>query len=302
MKILLQFPEGLKQHAFEFAKKYTKQGDEVFFSASPCYGGCDIALEEAKAVGAKKIIHFGHARFVKKKLSIPVEYVPYELEFDIRSLESILQTLEPYKKIAIGTTIQYSHKIKEIKKFFESNGKIVFVGRGTMAIEDGQILGCDAFAVTQFEKECEIILFIGDGQFHYLAIDSNKPVFVFHPKSKQLKNINGEIEMVRKRRRGAILKALECKTFGIIVSTKPGQSNPEAAKWAKKELEKRKKTVALLVANEIEPLALNNFLVFDCYVTTACPRIAEDREEFTKPVLDMKMLSEVLELMDELKK
>lgn len=298
----MQFPEGLKQYAFNFAKKYTKQGDEVFFSASPCYGGCDIAIEEAKAVGAKKIIHFGHAKFIKKKLPIPVEYVPYELEFDIRSLSSVLPTLESYKKVALGTTIQYSHKINEMKKFFESNGKIVFIGNGTMAIEPGQILGCDAFAVTQFESQADAILFIGDGQFHYLAIDSSKPVFVFHPKSKQLKNINGEIEMVRKKRRGAILKALECKTFGIIVSTKPGQSNPEAAKWAKKELEKRKKTAALLVANEIEPLALNNFLVFDCYITTACPRIAEDREEFDKPVLDLRMLKQALELMDQLNK
>ena len=63
MKILLQFPEGLKQKAVEIAKKYEKKGDVVFLSAAPCYGACDLALDEARAIGAKKIIHFGHSPF-----------------------------------------------------------------------------------------------------------------------------------------------------------------------------------------------------------------------------------------------
>ena len=50
MKILLQFPEGLKQHALKYAEKLEKEGDSVFISCSPTYGACDIAIDEAKAI------------------------------------------------------------------------------------------------------------------------------------------------------------------------------------------------------------------------------------------------------------
>lgn len=300
MKLLLQFPEGLKQEALAHAKKYESQGHEVFLSASPCYGACDVALDEAKAVGAKKIIHFGHARFVKKKLPIAVEYVEYKLDFDLDSLASVIPQLKSYKKIAIGTTVQYVHKIDSVKKLLRTNGFIPLIGKGTAAIYEAQVLGCDAIAVTQFEKQADAILFIGDGKFHPLAIYSDKPVFVFHPKSGKIERINDEINAYRKKRKGALLKALEAKTFGIIISTKIGQMNVKLAEWAKKELIKRGKNAEILVANEIEPTSLNNFMVFDCFITTACPRLAEDREEFVKPVLDLMLFREYLELVDKL--
>jgi len=301
MKILLQFPEGLKQEALKYSEKYEKQGHEVYLSASPCYGACDLAIDEAKLIGAKKIIHFGHARFVKKKLPIPVEYIEYTLDFDVAKLEKTITALIRYKTVAIGTTVQYYKKIPEIKKFFESKGKKVLIGKGNAAIYDAQVLGCDAFAVTQFNEKADAILFIGDGEFHYLAIETEKPVFVFHPKSGQIQQINEEIQRLKKRRKGAILKAIDCKTFGIIISTKVGQFNAEVAKWARKELEKRGKKTAILVANELEPLSLNNFLVFDCYINTACPRLADDVEEFGKPVLTILMLKELLEILDAFK-
>jgi len=302
MKILLQFPEGLKQEALAYAAKYEKEGHEVYLSASPCYGACDLALDEARWISADKLIHFGHAKFMKKVLDMPVEYIEYHLDFPTESLSTALESLKPYSKIALGTTVQYTHKLKAIREFFESQGKTILIGKGHWAIHDAQILGCDAIAVTQFEKEANAILFIGDGDFHSLAIDSDLPVFVFHPKSNKINQINDQIERMRKRRKGAILKASEANCFGIIISTKPGQFNPDYAKWAKEEVEKRGRSAALLIANEIEPTALSNFLSFDAFVTTACSRLAEDSEEFTKPVLDMKMLKDTLELIDAINK
>jgi len=304
MRILLQFPEGLKQEALKHAEKYEREGHEVYLSASPCYGACDIALEEARTVGADKIVHFGHAKFVRKDVGIPVEYVEYVLDFSTDSLKSVLPHLKNFKSVAIGTTVQYAHKLKAIKDFFGKNGKKVFTGKGTMALHEGQILGCDAHAVTQFENKADAILFIGDGQFHYLAIDAKdtkKPVFVFHPKSGKTEKINQEIERLRKRRRGAIIKAVDARTFGIVISTKVGQFNMGMAEWAKKGLAKRGKKSALLVANEIEPLSLNNFMTFDCYIITACPRIADDLEEFGKPVLSLEMLKELFGILDSMK-
>ena len=71
-----------------------------------------------------------------------------------------------------------------------------------------------------------------------------------------------------------------------------------SAEWAKKELEKRGRTANILVANELEPITLNNFMSFDCYVNTACPRIVDDTEEYEKPILGMEMLKELLKILD----
>ena len=63
MRVLLQFPEGLKQKALEYAVKIEKGGDEVFISASPTFGACDLAIDEARSIKADKLIHFGHGEF-----------------------------------------------------------------------------------------------------------------------------------------------------------------------------------------------------------------------------------------------
>ncbi len=302
MKILLQFPEGLKQKALAYVKKYEKQGHEVFVSSSACYGACDLALDEAKKIGAKKIIHFGHAKFIKKKLPIKVEYVEYHEDVELKNLKRSLSLLAPFDKIGLATTVQHVHQLAEMKKFFESRGKKVFIGKGSAAFYKGQVLGCDSDAVTAIANKVDAIVFIGDGMFHAFAIDIDKPVFVIHPRSGEIKQINEEIEKLRKRRRGAIIAAVDAKIFGVLVSTKPGQFNLAVAEKIKKELKKCKKTALILVSNEFYPIALNNFLYVDCYVTTACPRITDDSENYGKPVLDTRMFSDLIKILNELDK
>ncbi|MGB9719431.1 MAG: diphthamide biosynthesis enzyme Dph2 [Candidatus Anstonellales archaeon] len=300
MRILLQFPEGLKQYAMQKAEELEKEGHEVFISSSNSYGACDIAVDEAKAVHADKIIQFGHAPFpLNMKVEIPVEFDEWRMDFDVLDLEAVVREFKKrkIKTIALGTTVQYAHKLEEAERFFEKHGIKVNYKKGTKTHYPGQVLGCDASAV---DVESDGILFIGDGLFHALAIQSQKPVFLFHPKGRTLKQINDEIEKLRKRRRGAVIKAVDCKNFGILLSTKPGQFNPGIAKWMKKELEKRGKKAQIIVSNEFEPLSLNDFMVFDCYVSSACPRIADDNKEFEKPVLNMQMFNELLKILDRL--
>jgi len=298
MRILLQFPEGLKQKAIEIAKKYKEEGYEVFFSASACYGACDIALDEAKHIKADKIIHVGHNKFVKNDIGIPVEYVPYYIDIDISSLGVVLSRIKNFENIALATTVQHIHQFEEMVKFFENRGKKVFAESGERAIERGQVLGCDSSAIRKVENKVEAIIFIGSGVFHPLAIDSEKPVFVFNPNTKTVESISANIEKLKKKRKGAIAKALTSKSFGILLSTKLGQFNLVHALWAKKELEKRGFEAEILVANEFDAMAVNNFMSFDCLVNTACPRIADDDEKFGKSVLNIGTLKEVFEIID----
>jgi 2-(3-amino-3-carboxypropyl)histidine synthase len=298
MRILIQLPEGLKRKGLEMAAKYESEGHEVFLSASPCYGACDIAADEARWLKADKIVHVGHSPFLKAGIGVPVEYVEHAIDVQVERLAAVLPHIERYENIALATTAQHIRQFGDMKAFFEKNGKKVFAASGCRATHAGQVLGCDAACVKKVEKDVDAVVFVGNGMFHPLAIDVSRPVFVFDVCDGSVRNVDAEIERARKRRKGAIAKALACRKFGILASVKPGQFDLAGAEWAKRELRKRGLAAAILVANEIEPLAVNNFMVFDCYVNTACPRMAEDAEEFGKPVLSMDMLREMLRIRD----
>ncbi|MDO8553872.1 MAG: diphthamide biosynthesis enzyme Dph2 [Candidatus Micrarchaeota archaeon] len=302
MRILLQFPEGLKKEAKKFVDKYEKEGHEVFIASAPCYGACDLAIDEARWVKADKLVHIGHAQFVKKKLPIEVEYIEYFIDVQLEQFKAALPVLEQYKKIALATTVQHVHQFKEMKKLFEDAGKDVFSGTGFWAIREGQVLGCDSIGLKKVEKDVDAIVFVGDGMFHALAIETEKPTFVIHPQTGKIRQINDDINKLAKKRKGSVLVAVHSKTFGILVSTKVGQFYLKSAQWAKTEIEKRGKTAMILVANELEPLPINNFLIFDCYINTACPRMVDDTDEFGKPMLSLEMLREVLNTWDALEK
>src|SRR3990172_5321740 len=67
MKIL-QAPDGLKRKALKIADDL---GD-VVIDCESCFGACDLAVGEAKALGCDGIVHYGHSKRVET--DIPVEY------------------------------------------------------------------------------------------------------------------------------------------------------------------------------------------------------------------------------------
>ncbi len=295
MKILLQFPEGLKKHAIAHAQKLEAEGNEVFLCSTPTYGACDLALDEAKAICAGKIIHFGHAKFpIPKPVGIPVEYVEWKVDVGVQSLAAALGELKKYRKIALATTVQHAHEIAKMKEFFKSNGIEALTKKGALAAHEGQVLGCDSAAIRI--PEAEAVLYVGDGLFHALAIDEAKPVYIFNPYTKEFRRINDDIEKLRKRRKGALAAALSANSFAILVSTKPGQFHMEVAEWAKKGLEAAGKKAEILVSNEFNPYSIANFTGFEAYVNTACPRIADDLDLFGKPILNPDLLDEMLKI------
>ena len=99
MRILLQFPEGLKRHASEYAERLEKQGNQVFLVARSTYGACDLALEEAKAIKADKIVHFGHNKYLKASPGIEVEYVPWKIDIKVSLLADFIKMLKEGKDI-----------------------------------------------------------------------------------------------------------------------------------------------------------------------------------------------------------
>jgi 2-(3-amino-3-carboxypropyl)histidine synthase len=301
MRILLQFPEGLKKNALKLAEELEKGGNEVFISSSPCYGACGLAVDEARKVKADKIIHYGHSDYGVES-EIPVEYVFFDEKVEFKGiLKKSLEFLKEYEKIGLVTTIQHIRQLPEIKEFLEGNGKEVFIGKpGGLAKYPGQLLGCDAGSVKSIENEVDCFLYFGGGVFHPLgaSLETKRPFLAVDPFINKVQFLDKEREGVEKRRKGALLKAIEARNFGIICSIKPGQFNLKMASEIKRKLKEVGKSAQILISDEINFESLGNFVNFDCFINTACPRIAiDDYDRIRKPILGMDEVKELVELL-----
>ena len=68
-KILIQFPDGLKQYTKFVVDSVTEKINkncEVFVYFGTCFGACDIPLY-LKHRGFDLCIQFGHSQYIKKK-------------------------------------------------------------------------------------------------------------------------------------------------------------------------------------------------------------------------------------------
>ncbi len=301
MKILLQFPEGLKQFALKHAKKLEGEGNEVSISSSPSFGACDLAIDEAKAIGAEKLVHFGHAEF--HHVDFNVEYVEYRIDAPLGILESSIAELDGFKRIGLVTTIQHVHQLDEIKRFYEAHGKSVVIGRPYgFAKKPGQILGCDIGSAASVDKEVDALVYFGGGLFHPVGalLQTTKPFLSVDPFAGAVKRLDEYRETYKKKSRGRILASLNAENFGILVSTKNGQYNMNLARILRDKIERQGLRAAVLVSNTFNFESINNMLEFDAFVNTACPRIAtEDGGNMRKPLLSPNEAMEVLEMKRE---
>lgn len=301
MKILLQFPEGLKEKATAIAGELESQGHTVFISAAQCFGACDLALEEARMLQVDLLKHYGHAEFHHVKgEKFDIEYVPYPIDARLGILSENLALLKPYRKVGLLTTVQHIHQLPEMKAILEQAGhEVVLAKGGAHTRHAGQLLGCDSVSAAVAQKDADCLAYVGGGIFHPTGVDAKMPFFVFDPYSWKAYQINDAIEKLRRKKKGMLLACTQdkVKRFGILVSTKNGQYNLAGAIEAKKRLEEKGRQAFILVSNFIDTTACANFNSFDAYVNTACPRIPEDYERFGRPVIDMSDLRKLLELL-----
>jgi len=282
-RVLVQLPEGLKMQALEITKALEKSGAEILLSIETCYGACDILDREALSLECDIIIHFGHSEMGLKS-QVPVIYEEFRMEFNpVPLLEKNLTQLEPFKKICLLTTLQFLSSLEPARKFLESKGKRILMGKPKVAKYPGQILGCDYSAAVP-GSDC--FLFLGSGRFHPLgvAMNTEKPVFFLDFETGSLENLEKDRFRLMKIRAANLEKAKEARNFGILVSTKPGQGSLALAEKAKAGLEKKGRKAWILVTGEFTPEKLLG-LKLECLVDCACPRLTEDTSLFRKPII-----------------
>jgi len=132
-------------------------------------------------------------------------------------------------------------------------------------------------------------LFIGSGTFHPvgLSMSTKKPVVAADPYTNNVKT--QEIEDMKnnilRQRYGAILTCRNARRFGILIGLKRGQQRLKLASEVQRMLDDAGKQSLLITQDEFSPVSLLGFDL-DCYVSTACPRIAiDDYLQYKKPII-----------------
>lgn len=182
---------------------------------------------------------------------------------DIKLTESVINALP--KKIGLVTTIQHLHKLDDVKAQLEES------------VKGGQVLGCNVNTAKQIADKVDAFLFIGSGEFHPIkvALELGKPVYKWNPFTQKLSVVEEqEVEKYKKRRRAVLAKFLTAEKAGILVSTKHGQSKMDKALELSK---KDDKEYFLFAFDTLNISDLENFPFIQCWVNTACPRIADEK-------------------------
>lgn len=280
-RIMVQIPEGLKIYHEKIMDTIENETDGVvILSGGPCYGACDINEGDADF-----LVHFGHSIMVKP--SIPYFFAECRSNIDVlKVVEKSAEYLE--KNVGVLTTVQHIHKIEEIKDVLEKKEKNVFVGKGGKRIRyPGQVLGCDFSSALSIINKVDCYLYVGTGNFHPLGVSiaTKKKVVIGDPYSNEIRDVGSLKEKILRQRYAAIEKTKHGEKVGIIVGEKTGQKRIMLAEKLKGLLEKNNKKACLISLNEIKPEYLS-YLNYDCFVCTACPRIAiDDYLRYEKPML-----------------
>lgn len=287
-RVGLQLPEGLKTVATDIAAEISKEiGAEVIISGDSCYGACDIDEKLERIVDL--LFHFGHTEmgYGKEKCV----FMEVRSNVDIKPVVEKAVAEIKGDRIGLVATVQHVHALKEAKMVLARYGKKAVMGKSNDIKYDGQVLGCDFSSAAMVP--CEEILFIGSGSFHPagLALYIGKRIIAADPFTMQIGTY--EADEQRKKRYVVIERALDARSFGIIVGMKSGQFNLSEAIALKRKAVEKGLNAYLIAMEEIKEEKLLGFKV-DAFVNTACPRLAEDFVHFKKPVLSVMEFEVVL--------
>ncbi|MCL5729949.1 MAG: diphthamide biosynthesis enzyme Dph2 [Candidatus Pacearchaeota archaeon] len=288
-KVLVQLAEGIKQNATEFQPVFDELGIEVIFSGETSWGACAPAVQEAEALGADLIVHFGHAEFMK--LDFPIVYIEVRDILDLNPLlGKSLSKLKKYKRIGFSYSVQHRHDVEKIKKFYEKHGKQFVLSKklGHVAYE-GHIVGCQYAGLKSIEQDVDCFLILGN-QFHAMGavLSVEKPVILLDVYNNEVRELSGLRERILKQRMASIEKFRDAKNIGIITEIKPGQKFGSPT-YLLEKLKEQGKNPIIITMNELSPDKILNFYNIDAFIELACPRIAiDDFAKYPRTIITFK--------------
>ncbi len=288
-KVLIQLAEGIKQNSIELLEPFNELGIEAIFSGETSWGACSPAVQEAEALGADLIVHFGHAEFLK--INFPIIYIEVKDILDLRPLlEKSLKALRKYNKIGFSYSIQHRHDVEKIEQFYRNHGKEIFLSKklGHVAYE-GHIVGCQYAGLKAIENQVDCFVILGN-QFHGMGavLSIEKPVILLDVYNNDVRELSGLRDKILKQRAISIEKFRQAKNIGIIIEIKPGQKFG-SPNYLLEKLKEQGKNAIIITMNELSPDKIMNFYNIDAFIVLACPRIPiDDYAKYPRTLISFK--------------
>jgi 2-(3-amino-3-carboxypropyl)histidine synthase len=310
LRILIQAPDGLKQYLHELCQRLAGAGITPIISADPCYGACDLSLEEASFVKADMLLHVGHAEFQKARgadeegegegggrgAGITAVFIParHFVEMgDLALLTGKLLKAKGFRRVGLVATIQHHGYIREFSDELAKQGFEAIIDSGS----GGLVLGCRVEAAKRLECEVDAVVYLGGGDFHALgvAMALEKPVYVADPYRNEIRDMDALKRKTLSKRWWTIFEATKARTFGIVVVAKIGQFGWSVAARLKEQLEASRREAIIIAMDDVSWDRMAPFTFIEAFIVTGCPRIALDnRDSFVKPVLNEEEAVELL--------
>jgi len=298
VSVALNGPDGILPKIQDAASNVMKRfGIPAYVIADATWGSCDLNSNGAKVLGAEILFNIGHTislESIEKNVIMIDAFDDITFDKVTKKCTEILKG----KVVCLTTDSQHLHQIENVAKILNDNDVHVKIGKGKGQLNDGQIFGCEFYPAVEMKDQVDVNIFLGQSNFHAagLALSTNKPTYVLDPYFNEVREITEFAKKIQKKATLAIFKAVEAKTFGVIVGLRDGQFSKITALKFKKELEKEGKVVQLFALTDITNERLQNLKDIDAFIQVACPRISTDNH-FDKPVLSTPQATALLKLL-----
>lgn len=221
-------------------------------------------------------------------------FIPAEWEGDARLSKEALEKLNVYKKITLFSAVNFLNQLNKIEEQLDTD---VLLVKAKRTFVKGQLLGCDSYNGSLDDALIsDAILYIGDGSFHPDALlfaqiynEKKVPVFRWNPKEQQLEGWKFErISKKAKKIKANLLKFTMSNSVGVLVTIKQGQERLSDALKLKQKLQQEGKEAYIFIDDTFNFQKASDFNYIDCFVNTACPRIAqEDAPNIELPIINI---------------
>ncbi len=286
VSVAINGPDGILPQVQTTASKIMNRfGIPAYVLADTTWGSCDLNTNGAKVLGAEILFNIGHTIMMESFEDNVIMIDAFDdISFDTVARKCV--ELLKGKTVSLITDSQHLHEVKKVKEILEEGKVSVKIGKGKGQLNDGQVFGCEFYPAMETKEIVDANVFLGQSNFHAsgIALSTNKPTYDLDPYFNEVREVTEFAEKLQKKATLAIYKAVEAKTFGVIVGLKEGQISKITALKFKRELEKEGKTVQLFALTDITNDRLQNLKGIDAFIQVACPRISTDNR-FDKPVL-----------------
>ena len=287
-KILLQLPDGLKPHVFDYFTALSRKFS-VIISSQPFYGACDIGNREVYD-DVDCIVQFGHSEIPNVPYPKPMIFEEYRqnrvVEFDPEIFEPIRKS--GYSRVGLLASIQYIDSFENARKSLEKSGFEVKIGKNDARLNyPGQVLGCNFSAAHSVSAKVDCFLVISTGKFHSTGVQlsTDLETFLLDLNEMKISSMKQETERFLRRRYAVLSKAQNARKFCVVMDTKIGQRRSSLTRVIAENIREMGGQAVIVSTDDIRPSDYENMMC-DAVVFTGCPRVPiDDWEKFSVPIM-----------------